>query len=111
MLNIAPKKLTPAIFCRPTASDQPEDKMVCAPTSPNNLNAVPSFAISAAETIASTRLENYGNGSIVVDANRSPNNRNGLRSSTSKMTAFEASMKPLGIDTRSCKIYRLPEGT
>jgi hypothetical protein len=79
MLNIAPVKPTPVIFCRPTASDQPEDKMACATTSPNNLNAVLSFAISAAEIIASTRLENYGNGSIVVDANRSPNNRNGSR--------------------------------
>jgi hypothetical protein len=105
MLNIAPKRLTRAIFCRPTASDQLEDKMVCETTNPNNLNAVLSFAISAAETIASTRLENYGNGSIVVDANRSPNKCNAIRSSTSKMTTFEASMKSFGIRTLFCKIY------
>jgi hypothetical protein len=45
MLTIAPEKLTPAIFCQPTASDQLEDKMVCTTTGPNNLNAVLSFAI------------------------------------------------------------------
>jgi hypothetical protein len=109
MLNNA-VKLMPAIRCPPsTASDQPEEKLICATIGLNNLNALLPFAIDRSNynVKAPGKSQQWitSHGSIVIDANPLCRNCKSFRFSTRKMIAFEGRMKSLDIHTQSCKMY------